>query len=225
MVVAVLLTLIIEHGPELDGCHRLYQPHDGREGVVEFEHQRIGLQVGLARHDARCESFLPHPGNDSTYRLYRHIVVVAAVLDEVFLRRVGLPAVHQVNLFQLSHHGLGLWRLDIHISRLQQVVERVLHTDAVFRQRTLFLGLNKLFYTRGQRLFEEVFPCYVHVAVLHRRDEHHDDILAVLAPILLHIFLIGHDIVSRATAGKGLCEGDPLVLILHVAQFGHVEGL
>ena len=123
MVVAVLLALIVEHGPELDSSNGLDEPHDGRASVVELEHQRVGLQVGLARHTTRREALLLHPGDDGTYALYGHIVVVATVLDVVTLRAIGHPAVHKVNLLQLSEERLALFGLSIHVGRLYQVVE------------------------------------------------------------------------------------------------------
>ena len=71
--------------------------------MVELKHNRIGLQIGLTRHETRCEALLRHPRDNSTHALNGHVVVVATVLDEVFLRQVGLPAVHQVDLLQLGH--------------------------------------------------------------------------------------------------------------------------
>ena len=113
--------------------------------MVELEHHRIGLQVGLTGHKARCKAFLPHPGDDGAHTLYGHIVVVAAMLDEVFLCQVGLPAVHEIDLLQLRHQGLGLRCLKIHIGRLQQIVQRVFHADTKITQCTLAFSLDKRF--------------------------------------------------------------------------------
>ena len=51
VVVAVLLTLVVEHRPELYGCQGLYGPYDGCLLVVELEDGGVGLQRCLARHE------------------------------------------------------------------------------------------------------------------------------------------------------------------------------
>ena len=223
LVIAVLLALIVEHGPELDGRHGLDEPYDGREGVVELDHDGIGLEIGLAGHDARYETLLPHPGNDGAHALYGHIVVVAAMLDVVFLRQVGLPAVRQADFLQYCHESFGLRCFQVHIGGLYQVVERVFHTHAVVAQRLLALGLDECFDTRCQRLLEHILEVDVEMAVHHRRNHHHDHILTVAAQVFFHILSIGHAKVGSSSAGKGLGEGNAFVLILHVAQLGHFE--
>ena len=77
VIIAVLTALVVECRPKLNGDSRLYKPHDGSWVVVEFEHHRIGLQIGLSWHDTGFEAFFFHPGNDDTPCLNRYIAVVA----------------------------------------------------------------------------------------------------------------------------------------------------